>query len=325
MKSFAREFLCDELGPGRQLFLGAFGKHPGWDDHIDDIGLETESLVAAKKLLYVDGIGSQIGAWEQLDWTGQIAFNHAFLWRRGSQMLVGRMWASSDGKKRSRYPMIVCAHGISTSLAMMIETVLTALEDLQARVMATRSAHEVREIIGQFRTALREWLATSGGEAPAEEFETEAFLQKGGIEPDDDAFHKTLSRLRRSRFAAGTYKSRGAPSAERLRLLSRSAAAGDCLHFWARILELQLDRSVPLLLAKPAEQYWMDVVAGEPSPADFFCLRASPRVVPLVSDEAEEVPVSFRAEARALIEAAAAGRSLPEQAGGSWVGRLFGR
>ena len=42
--------------------VGAFGKHPGWDDHLDDIGLNTEPLIAAKQYLYVQGIGGVIDA-----------------------------------------------------------------------------------------------------------------------------------------------------------------------------------------------------------------------------------------------------------------------
>ena len=49
--------------------LAAFGKHPGWDDHIPGIGLETEQLARLKQSFYVAGIGRQIdsGAWEKLD------------------------------------------------------------------------------------------------------------------------------------------------------------------------------------------------------------------------------------------------------------------
>jgi hypothetical protein len=78
-------------GPKPQIWLGAFGKHPGWDDHIDDIGLETESLLLAKQILYVDGIGGQVnsGEWERLDGARRLAeFKHIFLWKRGDAFLA---------------------------------------------------------------------------------------------------------------------------------------------------------------------------------------------------------------------------------------------
>ena len=67
MTRFQKVFLRDALH-GRVILAG-FGKHPAWDDHIDDIGLETESLVIAKRVIYSEGIASQIssGAWNQLE------------------------------------------------------------------------------------------------------------------------------------------------------------------------------------------------------------------------------------------------------------------
>ncbi len=52
MSDFYMRFLMEDgqrLEPetGRYIALGAFGKHPGWDDHIEDLGLETDSLIVA--------------------------------------------------------------------------------------------------------------------------------------------------------------------------------------------------------------------------------------------------------------------------------------
>ena len=119
MSEFYKKFLLEDprrlgTGSGRQVFLAAFGKHPGWDDHIsEDLGLETESLLMVKNLLYLQGIGGQIdrGEWDKLEPHQQVSgFKHIFVWQRGDQRIIGRMWSSSDGKGRTRYPMIVCAH-----------------------------------------------------------------------------------------------------------------------------------------------------------------------------------------------------------------------
>ena len=84
MSDFYKRFLMEDVpratpGTTKQVFLGAFGKHPGWDDHVEDLGLETGSLVEAKKLFYVQGIGGEIdaGAWEKLDDSQRLpAFKH---------------------------------------------------------------------------------------------------------------------------------------------------------------------------------------------------------------------------------------------------------
>ena len=52
-----------------RVHVAAFGKHPGWDDHIEEIGLDSDLLVKAKRLLYTEGIAGNIdsGAWEKLE------------------------------------------------------------------------------------------------------------------------------------------------------------------------------------------------------------------------------------------------------------------
>jgi len=60
MSDFLKKFLVQDPrragAGGAYVALAAFGKHPGWDDHVEDLGLETESLNLAKTVLYIDGI-----------------------------------------------------------------------------------------------------------------------------------------------------------------------------------------------------------------------------------------------------------------------------
>lgn len=327
MNSFAKEFLRDNLGTERRIFLGAFGKHPGWDDHIDDLGLETESLVEAKRLLYLEGISGQIGAWEQLDGGAQIAFRHVFVWQREDQALIGRIWASSDGKKRTHYPMIVCAHCVGTGLPLVLETLLPWLEEMQARAMATKSADDVREMVVQFRDALREWLGTTDEATAPPEFDAEAFFNEIDLVGEENRMVKTLWQLHESQYGAGKYKPRAGWSPEHVRVLASAASPARSIYFWKQVLASQLDPSAPVLLAVPLDQYWMDVIAGEPTPRELFSLRASPRALSLAGDNASEPPESFRETAREILQHAAAGRpdALPTGTPTSWVSRLLGR
>jgi hypothetical protein len=327
MKSFAKEFLRDDLPDQRQIFLGAFGKHPGWDDHIDDIGLETESLVAAKQLLYVEGIGGQIGAWEKLEGGAQIPFRHVFVWRREDQLLIGRMWMSSDGKKRTRYPMVACAHCVGTGLPLVLDIVLAWLEELQVRAAATESPDEVRSTVRQFRDGLRDWLSTSDGSVVGETFDLEAFLQEIEFVTEETRMVRTLWQLQQSAYAARKYKPKPGKPAEHLRVLSSSASPSRSIQFWHRVAAAQLDPTAPVLLAVPLDQYWMDVIAGEPAPPNFFCLRASTRALSLSADTGAEPPETFRTEAKSIFEQAAHGELLEAvpREGSSWMGRFLGR
>ncbi|KPK75794.1 MAG: hypothetical protein AMJ79_09685, partial [Phycisphaerae bacterium SM23_30] len=123
-----------------QIYLAVFGKHPGWDDHIEDLGLETERLVDAKRTLYVQGIGGNIdaGSWEDLAQVQQLdGFRHLLVWRLAGDLLVGRMWSSTDGKGRTSYPMIALTQCPRLALSWALEQVPPRLEQIQSRCSRT--------------------------------------------------------------------------------------------------------------------------------------------------------------------------------------------
>ena len=109
MTRFLKVFLRDSLNV--RIQAAVFGKHPAWDDHIDDIGLSTETLVLTKQLLYSEGIATQLasGAWDQIEKSGNaMEFDHRFVWGRDQQAIVGAIWASADRKGRTRFPLVIC-------------------------------------------------------------------------------------------------------------------------------------------------------------------------------------------------------------------------
>jgi hypothetical protein len=134
--------IMSKLGGGRSsrapfINLGAFGKHPGWDDHIDDLGLESPQLINAKRIFYVQGMSGNIdsGAWDHLSDEDQLKqFRHVFAFRVGDDLIIGRLWSSSDGKGRKRYPMIVCAHCGGVPMPWAFANVLPTLEKIEIAV-----------------------------------------------------------------------------------------------------------------------------------------------------------------------------------------------
>src|SRR5215470_10667180 len=109
--------------------------------------------------MYVNGIGGQIdsGGWEKLEPDQQVpAFKHLFVWVRGGQILVGRMWSSSDGKGRKRYPMVVCAQFVGVTLGWALKQALPILAELEEGCLTTNSAEDVRSLLSRKRSALRE-------------------------------------------------------------------------------------------------------------------------------------------------------------------------
>jgi hypothetical protein len=54
MSEFAQRFLNEDwenLPQAPRVYVGAFGKHPAWNDHMDDVGLLTSSLVMLRRSL----------------------------------------------------------------------------------------------------------------------------------------------------------------------------------------------------------------------------------------------------------------------------------
>jgi hypothetical protein len=333
MSDFYKRFLLEELRRTRSdtsgvAFLGAFGKHPGWDDHIEDLGLETESLIVAKTLLYVQGIGGQIdsGAWEKLDPTQQLpAFKHLFLWLRGQQCLVGRLWSSSDGKERTRYPMVVCAHLAGLPVISALNLALPQLERVEQACLLTPSATEVRSILGRSRVALQE-AGTSMNESaspPVTPQQVAEFVASPLFGPNYEGWARILYQLQSQclAFAPGRFNPKGDLSSLRPQhfRLPLGAAPAAALQLWSRFFLSQIDPGVPIFLVTPLEEPWIDIVLGEPTPHEIFCLRAGPKALPLVTEVPYSIDDAFRSLVRTVLDNFQAGRSAA-QGGGEQTG-----
>ena len=345
MSEFLKQFLRDDVRKlandgQRALFLGAFGKHPGWDDHIEenasapDLGLRTESLVLAKAILYVHGLGRNIdsGAWEKLDPAQQLpTFNHLFLWVANDQFILGRIWSSSDGKGRTRYPMVLAAHALGVPLHFGLSGLLPHLERLRNECCAATTAVEVAARLNQAREELRACLPNCGRSVPLATELMTRFVHN----PQFGSHHEGLLRIlyqlqgQTAAFAPGRFNPRGDPSSLRAQDL-RTPAAGlepeTIFGAWTRLMRSHLDPAVPVLLLWPAGADWLDILIGEPAFEQFFCLRATTAKLPCVSEIPFNLDVAFRGHAQARLEALVRGDGarveMPKPAG-SVVARLF--
>lgn len=291
-KTFLRERIGDEKQP-RELF-GAFGKHPGWDDHIEDLPLPTASMATAKQLLYVQGIGSQIssGAWTRLGEEARLSgFDHAFVWVRGRQFLAGRMWASCDGKRRTHFPMIALVQGINVPLDPALEWILAQLENVAAGIRAANSADEVREVVREAWSAVRE--------VPEERAATD--VSRCVLHAPRAASLQLASDFREN---------------PRTRLPADPRDLPTSLRFWSRVCTALAPVDAPLLFLAPCGEPWVDVLAGEPRPEQFFCLRAGLQALPYARETTPQDTVE-ELDADELIKAASGDE------GRSWISRLL--
>ncbi len=335
----------ETIGEAAKVYVAAFGKHPGWDDHIDDIGVETARLVTFKRMLYMNGIGGNIdaGAWENLDEHQRIPdFHHLFLYVEPGAAIIGKFWSSSDGKGRKRYPMVVCAQCPGTTLPWLLEELpprLTALEEIcrnesSAEAVQTAVARTRRELAAAVAAALDGGTAIPGWFMSTDVAERLCELGDRGY-----GFKRVLYKIERemgSHADPAAYTKGDPPQPQHLRVPLNRSDGGPTLALWVGVMHTVLSPRPPLFLAQHLERDWLDIIVGTPRPQQLFCLRASRQGLPSATDipynldedfnrHADEMLASWRDGAsemrRHIMEA---GLSDENDAAGSVKG-LFGK
>jgi hypothetical protein len=291
-----------KLGKGEEVYgLAAFGKHPGWDDHIDDIGLDTEELVRAKQQLYHNGLASQIdaGAWEQLAESGRLeGFDHVLVWRQKSVVVLGRMMSSSDGKGRTRYPMVVCAQLPIAGWIHKFGPTLAKLDAVMAGCGQTSEAEVVRTVVELARSELPS-LAAMDPPASVPLADISAGM-------DDESVVRVLYQVRNQlgAWAPAAYDANAnSVGSASLRLPTPSSDEVAGLLSWLDFFDSQLNSAAPLLLVLPRQGSWIDVIVGEAESADFFCLRAGLTAIPAAHEIPFTIDDEFREEVAPVVEA----------------------
>jgi hypothetical protein len=289
------------------IYLGAYGKHPGWDDHIDDIGLDTESLLLAKQVLYVEGIGGQIdsGEWDKLNENQRLSeFRHVIVWKRGNAFLLGRIWSSRDGKNRTKYPMVACTHCINVPLSWGLTNVLPALEDVEGLCKSTSSAEEVREIVRRTLAALRQSLGSaSDSQSNGKEV---GLIDQLGLADQQEKLLRITYYVCTHLGRCSAHANRGPVSeatSGQVRLPAASGLVSQTLGFWTHFLESQFGTGVPILLALPVERPWLDATTAEPSSREFYSLRVTPEVLAIASEVPYDIDDEFRKAHQSTVEA----------------------
>jgi hypothetical protein len=288
MTHFARVFLRERLD-GR-IHLAAFGKHPAWIDHIDDLGVTTESLAMAKRFLYLEGIAGQLasGAWDRIERSGQaMDFDHRFVWCREKQAIVGAIWASSDGKGRTRFPMVICAQAEGSGSGAF-SLYLLPVERLGLQCKSVASQEAVRDF--HSRTCAELNVRTFSAPAPPPRLALDN--KDRSEELILEALIGLASGLKRVRARGFGNRRIGA----HVRVESISQRAAKNLEFWSGYLEQRVNTQGPHLVIVGSTGSPVDLIIGEPEPKDFFCLRANETVLPPSRYDARDRP-RFEAEA----------------------------
>jgi hypothetical protein len=318
MSRLQKAFLRDSLNGTTQV--AGFGKHPAWDDHINDIGIATETLVLAKRFLYSEGIASQLasGAWDQIEKSEQaIDFGHRFVWSRNDQSILGAIWASADRKGRTRFPMVICIQaGYDGTAATCL--FLASIERLSSLCKASKTQDEVRDSFDQIRAELGETVFYSPTLYPSGSAGTPA---ENAIVPALVTLSVGLKNWR-SRSSGDTDRSRRAY----FRLPAASNQMKENLEFWSTYLARHRNSDWPYLIIAPMESPWIDVIVGEPISNDFYCFRANESALPITFIKTEGARArKLEAEARNYLQMLAIGSSAFRPIRRSWWSRFIPR
>jgi hypothetical protein len=283
-----------------EVFLAAFGKHPGWEDHIEDLGLETDGLVAVRRALYVEGIGGNIdsGAWAALKGTQRLdEFSHLFFWHTPDGLFVGRMWSSTDAKGRTRYPMVLCAHCIGLPVRWTLDNVPVHLEEVQRRCVAVTAAADVRAIVRDARAELAH-LAQSAHSAGPTLVVSPRILASLADHPDMGSDHSGMLRVlyqverEMAAFRPGLAEGTGSSISSRSQHMRVPACASrpqDAVLLWLQFMLGEIDPATPVLMIAPESAQWVDIVVGDPTTQQFYCVLASLETIP----KATEIPYTL--------------------------------
>jgi hypothetical protein len=311
--------IMSKLGGGRGgrapfINLGAFGKHPGWDDHIDDLGLESPQLINAKRIFYVQGMSGNIdsGAWDHLSEDDQLKqFRHVFAWRIGDDLIIGRLWSSSDGKGRKRYPMIVAAHCGGLPMPWAFAHILPMLEKVEAQCLAATTASTVRSLVDRSREELRTLINGRDGGRDGADPSLPNPLATLATRPEMGAELRGLLAIlyqverELAPFRPHSKSDRSMQIAPRhLRVPACAPTADEAMQLWLRFMLTQLDPNTPLCVIYPLDEQFIDLIVGEPTPTQLFCVRASTRKIPLTSEIPYNLDAEFINRSRGMIASA---------------------
>jgi hypothetical protein len=319
MSRFLKVFLRDPLDA--RVHFAAFGKHPAWDDHIDDVGLNTETLVLTKQCLYLEGITTQLasGAWDQIENAGNaVEFDHRFVWVRDQQAIAGAIWASTDRKGRTRFPLVICAQS-GFDGAHAVDLLFDPVERLGALSRSAKTQDAVRDALSQTQAGLSYAVPPSIGRSLFSEITD---LGEKTILPA----LVTLSAGLKNNRQRGPRET-GRTSGSHFRVAAIASRAKENLIFWSAYLASQRTTSgLPHLIVAVNGKGWIDLIFGEPLQGDFFCLRASEAALPstwIDIEPAERIKLESEAKNYLLTYKLEPSISTPQRR--SWWSGLFNK
>ncbi len=292
------------------VHVACFGKHPGWDDHMDHLGVDTEHLTEVWQRLYQDGVRANLdrGTWAKdlPDEHRLPGFAHEFLWQAGDTIDIGLMWASKDRKGRADYPMIACVSVVGMGLDWVCREAQPVLEDLRSACIEASGSEGVVTAVAAARDRLQAALADGAGDADRED--------PGGaiarlarlplFEAEPEQFVRLIYHIERECGLDG--KRSGSVSlaswpAQHLRVPGLVEDTMDSLRLWISALNTLASGRAIFVCRAPGRD-WIDITMGNPGTDEVFALLATTAAIPVVTSIPYEIDEADRKRILALRE-----------------------
>lgn len=304
MGQFFQKFAARIIsGPARppMLAISIFGKHPGWDDHMEDVGHQFPEMLAFKRMIYVEGIGGNIdsGSWAHLPDAQRLAeFNHLLIYSFEDYYILAAIAASRDGKGRSLYPLITAVEARGYSLADITEHVGPLILKLRDNVISTASATAVQSAVQAAQKSLDQLTGTLQPHAvKADRLVTGSqMLQVLAAEnAAPDVTGRIIYSLQK---AAQSWRRDGTNGrTETVRLPMYGNAPWLTARIWIASLRGVIGFGCPLMAFEyrnPTAPGLTDLIIGPAAPGQLFSLRAGTARIPLATDIPFETDAGFR-------------------------------
>ncbi len=303
---------AQEEAPKPGIHFATFGKHPGWDDHMDELGLDTEGLVQLRRVLYTEGVNPNVdsGAWTNLDPRHRLEyFDHFFVWRVSGEIIIGRLWSSSDGRGRHLYPMIVAAHCHGLTLEWCLHAVTPVVDEAKTLFTATRSADDVRRGFDGLRSRLLDLGARAPAQwEPADLFERAVarLAASPSFATDRTGFDRIMYQAERD---LAPFRTGAETRPQTMRVPACEHTASDAAASWLGFLAGYIGPSTPCMVLVAPELAWVDLLVGPIGASQMFVMRASQERIPLVSQIPYSLDEAFTARAADLVARSIRGHS----------------
>ncbi len=292
---------CEKKEPAGLIKLMAFGKHPACNDHIDMLGNDSSLMTRIRRLLYTDGIRSNIenGAWKELESDNLIDFSHYFHWKYEGKIVIGKLWSSSDGKGRSDYPMVMCLeteYGICKKLYSEIHKLI---DSLQAELIQSQTLDDMGCAIEKAAESFN-----ASAHVNSEYVDSNMSISdiRNGLDCDDDVslmLERIVYHLFNGSNVIGGNEiiKVSEPGIWTFRvpkcLLNRLMKANTAdeidkelveADLWFDFASIFFSKKFDVIVFESENTGYLDVIIGCPESAQVYCLRAGTGAIPLTTD-----------------------------------------